>query len=75
MKKDAGVLLLILLFTSLNQAERANLTTLLRRLTLRKGDVLFRKGDEGTALYIKNNVLSEDDIIFTAWMVALSMPL
>ena len=48
----AGLLLQIPLFTSLNQSVRANLTTLLRRLTLRKGDVLFRKGDEGAALYI-----------------------
>jgi CRP-like cAMP-binding protein len=48
----AGLLLQIPLFTSLRQAERANLTTLLRRLTLKKGEVLFRKGDEGAALYI-----------------------
>jgi CRP-like cAMP-binding protein len=48
----AGLLFQIPLFTSLKPADKANLSTLLRRLTLRKGDVLFRKGDEGAALYI-----------------------
>jgi len=48
----ANLLLQIPLFESLKSDERANLTTLLRRLALEKGEVLFRKGDEGTALFI-----------------------
>ncbi len=47
-----NLLLQVPLFASLKPAERMKLTGLLRRLTLRKGEVLFRKGDEGTALYI-----------------------
>lgn len=47
-----NLLFQIPLFATLKPAERASLTTLLRRLTIRKGDVLFRKGDEGAAMYI-----------------------
>jgi CRP/FNR family transcriptional regulator, cyclic AMP receptor protein len=43
---------LIPLFEPLKQAERRRLAELLRRQTIRKGETLFRRGDEGTALYI-----------------------
>lgn len=43
---------LIPLFEPLKQAERRCLAELLRRQTIRKGETLFRRGDEGTALYI-----------------------
>ena len=43
---------LIPLFEPLKQAERKNLAELLHRQTIRKGETLFRRGDEGTALYI-----------------------
>lgn len=43
---------LIPLFEPLRQAERRRLAELLRRQTVRKGETLFRRGDEGTALYI-----------------------
>jgi len=40
------------LFASLAEIDQQRLTSLLRRNSLRKGEVLFRQGDEGTALYI-----------------------
>ncbi len=40
------------LFKSLADDDRARLSALLRRRTLKKGEVLFRKGDEGTTFYI-----------------------
>jgi CRP/FNR family transcriptional regulator, cyclic AMP receptor protein len=43
---------LIPLFEPLKQDERRHLADLLRRQTIKKGETLFRRGDEGTALYI-----------------------
>jgi CRP-like cAMP-binding protein len=40
------------LFGTFQPADHEQLAVLLRRRNLKKGDVLFRKGDEGTALYI-----------------------
>jgi CRP-like cAMP-binding protein len=40
------------LFQSLSNDDRIRLAASLRRRTLKKGEVLFRKGDEGTTLYI-----------------------
>ncbi|MCE5283873.1 MAG: Crp/Fnr family transcriptional regulator [Deltaproteobacteria bacterium] len=40
------------LFRSLPLDESRRLAALLQKRTLKKGDVLFRKGDEGTALYM-----------------------
>jgi CRP/FNR family transcriptional regulator, cyclic AMP receptor protein len=39
------------LFGTFQPADHEQLAGLLRRRNLKKGDVLFRKGDEGTALY------------------------
>lgn len=46
------VLKKIPLFTSLAEIDQENLASLVRHTTIRKGDFLFRRGDEGTALYI-----------------------
>ncbi len=46
------VLKKIPLFASLSEADLQNLTSLLRRKQLGKGELLFQQGDEGTALYI-----------------------
>ena len=40
------------LFGTFQPADHEQLAVLLRRRNLKKGDALFRKGDEGTALYI-----------------------
>ncbi|MCK4388990.1 MAG: Crp/Fnr family transcriptional regulator [Desulfobacterales bacterium] len=40
------------LFRSLNQEDGERLAALLRRQSLKKGEVLFRKGSEGTSLYV-----------------------
>jgi CRP/FNR family cyclic AMP-dependent transcriptional regulator len=40
------------LFEAFKPSERQHLAALLRKHTVKKGDVLFRKGDEGNALYI-----------------------
>ncbi len=40
------------LFQSLSQSDRECLATALRPRALKRGEVLFRKGDEGTSLYI-----------------------
>jgi len=40
------------LFAPLSPSEQVALASLLRRRSIRKGDFLFHKGDEGTALYI-----------------------
>jgi len=42
----------ISLFQSLSADDRTRLATSLRRRSLKKGEVLFRKGDEGNSLYI-----------------------
>jgi CRP/FNR family cyclic AMP-dependent transcriptional regulator len=46
------VLKKIPLFSSLPQEDQENLASLVRRKAVRKGELLFRQGDEGTALYI-----------------------
>lgn len=46
------VLKKIPLFASLSETDLQNLTSLLRRKQLGKGELLFQQGDEGTALYI-----------------------
>jgi CRP/FNR family cyclic AMP-dependent transcriptional regulator len=46
------VLKKIPLFASLPEADQENLVSLVRRKAIRKGELLFRQGDEGTALYI-----------------------
>jgi CRP/FNR family cyclic AMP-dependent transcriptional regulator len=46
------VLKKIPLFASLAEADLENLASLIRRKTIRKGELLFRQGDEGTALYL-----------------------
>ncbi|HOD99262.1 MAG TPA: cyclic nucleotide-binding domain-containing protein, partial [Syntrophales bacterium] len=40
------------LFEGLAREEMEALAALLRRRSVRKGDVIFRKGDEGTNLYV-----------------------
>lgn len=40
------------LFASLSETDREYLASLLRRKSIEKNEVLFRQGDEGTALYI-----------------------
>ena len=40
------------LFRELSDQDLDRLSLAIRRLSLKKGDVLFRKGDEGTSLYI-----------------------
>jgi CRP/FNR family transcriptional regulator, cyclic AMP receptor protein len=47
-----NILKMIPLFASLPEADQQNLTSLLRRKNLGKGEILFQQGDEGTALYI-----------------------
>jgi CRP/FNR family cyclic AMP-dependent transcriptional regulator len=47
-----NVLKKIPLFASLSETDQQNLTSLLRRKHLGKGELLFQQGDEGTALYI-----------------------
>lgn len=47
-----NVLKRIPLFASLPEADQQNIVNLLRKETVRKGDTLFRQGDEGTALYL-----------------------
>ena len=47
-----SILKTIPLFESLSDENIKNLAGLLRRMTIRTGEVLFREGDEGTALYI-----------------------
>jgi CRP/FNR family transcriptional regulator, cyclic AMP receptor protein len=47
-----NVLKRIPLFASLSDVDLQNLTSLLRRKHLGKGEFLFQHGDEGTALYI-----------------------
>lgn len=46
------VLKRIPLFSSLPHSDQEHLAGLVRRKALRKGELLFRQGDEGTALYI-----------------------
>jgi CRP/FNR family cyclic AMP-dependent transcriptional regulator len=46
------VLKKIPLFASLPEVDQENLVSLVRRKAIRKGELLFRQGDEGTALYI-----------------------
>jgi len=46
------VLKKIPLFAPLPEADHENLASLVRRKAIRKGEHLFRQGDEGTALYI-----------------------
>ena len=47
-----NVLKRIPLFASLPEADQQNLVSLLRRVNLRKGEILFRQGDEGISLYL-----------------------
>lgn len=47
-----NILKKIPLFSSLSEVDQQNLTSLLRKKLLGKGEYLFRQGDEGTALYI-----------------------
>lgn len=47
-----SVLKRIPLFAALPDADQQNLVNLLRRENLKKGETLFRQGDEGTALYL-----------------------
>lgn len=47
-----NVLKRIPLFASLSEADQRNLVSLLRRVNLRKGETLFRQGDEGASLYL-----------------------
>jgi CRP/FNR family transcriptional regulator, cyclic AMP receptor protein len=47
-----NILKTIPLFESLSDENIQKLTGLLRRMTIRSGEILFREGDEGTALYI-----------------------
>jgi CRP/FNR family cyclic AMP-dependent transcriptional regulator len=47
-----NVLKKIPLFSSLPESDQQNLVGLLRRENLRKGETLFRQGDEGIALYL-----------------------
>jgi CRP/FNR family cyclic AMP-dependent transcriptional regulator len=47
-----NVLKKIPLFASLAEADQQILVSLLRRETLKKGETLFRQGDEGIALYL-----------------------
>jgi CRP-like cAMP-binding protein len=48
----ADLLKQIPLFESMLDSEREHLATLLKRLSLPKGEVLFRKGDHGSSFYI-----------------------
>lgn len=47
-----NILKRIPLFASLPEPHQQNLVSLLRRVTLRKGEILFRQGDEGVSLYL-----------------------
>jgi CRP/FNR family cyclic AMP-dependent transcriptional regulator len=47
-----NVLKRIPLFASLPEGDQRNLVSLLRRVNLRKGEILFRQGDEGLSLYL-----------------------
>lgn len=47
-----SVLKRIPLFASIPEADQQRLVTLLRKETLKKGEILFRRGDEGNALYL-----------------------
>jgi CRP/FNR family transcriptional regulator, cyclic AMP receptor protein len=47
----AALIKQIPLFTSLKDEEIEILAALLRRRSIKKGDIIFQKGDEGTALY------------------------
>jgi CRP/FNR family transcriptional regulator, cyclic AMP receptor protein len=47
-----NVLKRIPLFASFSEADQQNLVNLLRRKNLRKGEILFRQGDEGIELYL-----------------------
>jgi CRP/FNR family cyclic AMP-dependent transcriptional regulator len=47
-----GLIKQIPLFRSLRKEDNDRIVALLKRLQLKKGDVLFREGDDGTALYI-----------------------
>lgn len=47
-----NVLKRIPLFASLPDADQQNLVSLLRRVNLRKGEILFRQGDDGMSLYL-----------------------
>ena len=47
-----NVLKRIPLFASFPEADQQNLVSLLRRVNLRKGEILFRQGDEGVSLYL-----------------------
>src|SRR5574340_603935 len=40
------------LFSSLTETDREHLANLLRLKSIEKNEILFRQGDEGTALYI-----------------------
>lgn len=42
----------VALFQSLSSEDKEHLASALRRRSLKKGEVLFRKGDEGSSLYI-----------------------
>lgn len=55
MMTPTSVLRTIPLFESLSEENIAKLAALLRRMTIREGETLFREGDEGTALYIIHN--------------------
>lgn len=46
------VLKKIPLLASLTEADQENLASLMKHKAIRKGELLFRQGDEGTALYI-----------------------
>lgn len=52
MIEPISVLKKIPLFAAFSETDIRNLIPLLRRKTLRKGEILFRQGDEGTALYL-----------------------
>ncbi len=47
-----NVLKRIPLFASLPEVDQQNIVSLLRRVNLRKGETLFRQGDEGVSLYL-----------------------
>nr|MDA8126973.1 cyclic nucleotide-binding domain-containing protein [Deltaproteobacteria bacterium] len=47
-----SVLKRIPLFAAIPEADQKHLVTLLRKTTLKKGEILFRRGDEGNALYL-----------------------
>lgn len=52
MNLPVTVLKNIPLFTSFAEADHQKLASMLRRKSIGKGEILFRQGDEGTALYI-----------------------